>query len=295
MSNTIRKTIDKNLLRELSQPSLSIWLRDTFFDWALMFSALYLVFLFPSIFTVFLCILVLGNRQHALAILGHDATHFRACKNRRLNDFLANLFCFWPLGLTISGYRTLHNKHHQSAGTTEDPELAHKRSRSPQWDLPASVFKILKYAALDLVGLSFDDYKIIITYSKPDNPKQYHPLITWHILFVFITVALGIWWIAVIWYFCLATSFMMFFRLRLWLEHQGTSETHRLHLNFFEAALLAPHNSCLHWEHHNWPSVPYHKLKLLREHVKSVPVMTLSDLIAFFERAPEMKSGQALK
>ena len=53
---------------------------------------------------------------------------------------------------------------------------------------------------------------------------------------------------------------MMSFRLRLWLEHQGTPETHRLHLNFWQAALLAPHNSWLHWEHHTWPTIPYHRL-----------------------------------
>lgn len=295
MSTAIRKSIDKELLKNLSQQSLLIWGRDLLMDWGVMITSLYLVFMFPNVLTIFLCILVLGNRQHALAILGHDATHYRACKNRKLNDFLANMLCFWPLGLTISGYRKLHNKHHQTSGTHEDPELAHKRSRSPQWDLPASPYKILKYAALDLIGLSFDDYKIIVTYSKPDSKKQYIPLMIWHTTFISVSVLSGFWWIAVLWYLCLTTSFMMFFRLRLWLEHQGTSETHRLHLNNIEAAILAPHNSCLHWEHHNWPSIPYHNLKKLRKEIDLVPVMNLSDLIDFFGNAPQIKSGEVLK
>ena len=85
-------------------------------------------------------------------------------------------FCFWPLGLTASGYRSLHNKHHTNTGTDHDPELAHKRSRSPQWDLPAKPLKIIKYALSDIVGMSIPDYWIIITYSKADKKKRLHTI-----------------------------------------------------------------------------------------------------------------------
>jgi fatty acid desaturase len=211
-----------------------------------------------------------------------------------VNDFLTNLFAFWPVGLTVSGYRALHFKHHKHTGTEDDPELGHKRSRSPQWDLPAKPSRILKYAALDVLGGSFPDYLIILKYSKPDNRSEYLPLLCFHAVAIAALAASGLWWAGLLWYAGLVTTFMMSFRLRLWLEHQGTPETHRLHLNFWQAPLLAPHNSWLHWEHHNWPTIPYHRLEEVREHETEKPVWTLGELLQWFKRADQMTSGHVV-
>ena len=151
--------------------------------------------------------------------------------DRRLNDYLTNLIAFWPLGLTVSGYRALHFKHHKHTGTEDDPELGHKRTRTPQWDLPAKPSRILKYAVLDIVGGSFPDYLIILKYSKPDKASEYLPLLCYHAVAITLFAASGLWWGGLLWYAGLATTFMMFFRLRLWLEHQGTDDTQRLDLN----------------------------------------------------------------
>lgn len=284
----------KDILQALSKPKLRPWCIDLLSDWAVIFLSLYLLCLFPNILTIFLCVFVVGNRQHGLAILGHEGTHYRISQNRKLNDFLSNLFCFWPLGLTGNGYRKLHNQHHQNTGTEHDPELAHKRSRNPQWDLPASPFKILKYAVLDVLGLSIPDYWIIVTYSKPENRVQYVPMILWHAVFLSTCLITGFWFIAAIWYVCLITTFMMSFRLRLWLEHQGTADTHRLHLTPVEAAILAPHNIWLHWEHHKYPSIPYYNLPKVRLYFDEAPIMKLKDLVKFFSEAPSSKSGEIL-
>ncbi len=290
-----RKSLDRGILKTLAKPTVWPWLFDACRDWLVIMISFYYICLFPNIFTALLCLLIIGNRQHALTILGHDGTHYTLLKNKKMNDFLTNLICFWPIGLTVSGYRTLHKKHHRHAGAQEDPELAHKKSRAPQWDLPTSPFKVLKYAALDIIGFSVPDYWIIITYSKPDKTSQYYPLIAMHIILVLACILVGFWWVPIIWYLALVTTFMMAFRLRLWLEHQGTSETHRLHLSYLQGALLAPHNSWMHWEHHNWPSIPYHRLPVIREHIKEVRIMKLAELITFFETCKAMKSGDALK
>ena len=86
---------------------------------------------------------------------------------------------------------------------------------------------------------------------------------------------------------------MMSFRLRLWLEHQGTPETHRLYLNVWQAPLLAPHNSWMHWEHHSWPTIPYHRLAEVRKHDAEPPVWTLAELFKWFKQADHIPSGQA--
>ena len=117
-------------LRELGARTLFPWLTDAAIDWLVIGGALaddpaYV----PHFYTVLAGILIIGNRQHALAILGHDGTHYTLSRNAALNDFLTNLFCFWPLGLTVSGYRALHYAHHKNTGTENDPELGHKRMR----------------------------------------------------------------------------------------------------------------------------------------------------------------------
>jgi fatty acid desaturase len=294
MQPQARPALDKDTLRSLSQRTVWPWLRDAFFDWVVIIGALVGFHTFANPVTWVLALLVIGNRQHALAILGHDGTHFTLSDNKKTNDFLTNLIAMWPIGLTVSGYRLLHFRHHQLTGTEGDPELGHKRARSPQWDLPAKPLRILKYAMYDIVGYSIPDYLIILKFSKPATQSEYIPLICFHVIATTLLAISGLWWAAVLWYCGLITTFMMSFRLRLWLEHQGTPETHRLHLNFWQSALLAPHNAWMHWEHHHWMAVPYHQLGELREHITGKPIWTLGKLLKWFQTTNFIPSGEVI-
>ncbi len=287
--------LDTAVLRELGARSLFPWLTHAVMDWIVIGAALAMIQLRPQFFTALAGILIIGNRQHALAVLGHDGTHYTLSRHARLNDVLTNLFCFWPLGLTVSGYRALHYAHHKHTGTAEDPELGHKRLRAPQWDLPATPLKILRYALLDLIGYSLADYLIIVRFAKPQSRREYAPLVLFHSVALCVLLACGLWPIAAAWYFSLVTSFMMFFRLRLWLEHQGTDETQRIALNSWQGAILAPHNAWHHWEHHKYPTIPYHKLPEVRRRLRGPAIFRLRDLIAAFASTPRIASGAALK
>lgn len=292
----MKHRVNPDLIKELSTKALWPWVRDAIMDWGIMIGALTIASAFPNPITIVLAVLIVGNRQHALAILGHDGTHFTLSKNRLLNDSLTNFFNMWPVGLTVGGYRKLHFQHHRALGTHEDPELHHKKSRAPQWDLPIKWTKIFKYTLYDLIGYSIPDYWIIITYSKPEKRSEFVGMVLFHILTVSILLASGLWLTALIWYFSLVTSFMLFFRLRLWLEHQGTDETNRLKLNWWQGGLLSPHNGWYHWEHHNWASIPYHRLPEFRERMGSEkPVLTLNDLIKGFDEMGPISSGANLR
>jgi fatty acid desaturase len=295
MQRHAKVSIDKEILLGLSRRTAVPWLKDAALDWAVILGALGVVHLFSSPVTWLLALLIIGNRQHALAILGHDGTHFTLSHDRKLNDRLTNLIAFWPLGLTVSGYRTLHFRHHKHAGTEDDPELGHKRTRSPQWDLPAKPSRILKYAVFDIVGGSFADYLIILKYSKPDKASEYLPLSCYHAVAIALLTASGLWWAGLLWYAGLATTFMMSFRLRLWLEHQGTGDTQRVALTPWQGSILAPHNAWHHWEHHKYPTIPYHKLSVARQHLSGPAILTLRNLLDVFAGADAIPSGTALK
>jgi len=287
--------LDTDTLRELGKRALLPWLTDTAMDWLVIGAAVAMIQLWPHFYTVLAGILVIGNRQHALAILGHDGTHYTLSRNALLNDFLTNLLCFWPLGLTVSGYRALHYAHHKNTGMENDPELGHKRMRAPQWDLPATPWTVLRYALKDLIGYSVADYIIIVRFSKPQSKREYLPLALFHITAVSLLLALGGWLMAAAWYVSLVTSFMMSFRLRLWLEHQGTDDTQRLALTPWQAAILSPHNAWHHWEHHKYPTIPYHKLPQARQRLSGPAILTLRDLIAVLASMRRIPSGTALK
>jgi fatty acid desaturase len=287
--------LDTSALRELGARALFPWLADAAMDWLVIAAALTMIQVWPHSYTVLTGILIVGNRQHALAILGHDGTHYTLSRNAALNDFLTNLFCFWPLGLTVSGYRALHYAHHKNTGMEDDPELGHKRMRAPQWDLPATPWTVLRYALKDLIGYSVADYSIIVRFSKPQRKREYVQLALFHIAALSGLLAWGGWPMAAAWYFSLVTSFMMFFRLRLWLEHQGTDDTQRIALTSWQAALLSPHNAWHHWEHHKYPTIPYHRLPQARQRVSGPAILTLGGLLGIFANADAIPSGTALK
>jgi fatty acid desaturase len=287
--------LDTSALRELGARAMFPWLTDAAMDWLVIAAAVAMIQVWPHSYTVLAGILIVGNRQHALAILGHDGTHYTLSPKAGLNDFLTNLFCFWPLGLTISGYRALHYAHHKNTGMEDDPELGHKRMRSPQWNLPATPWTVLRYALKDLIGYSVADYSIIVRFSKPQRKREYLPLALFHVAAVSLLLAWGGWPMAAAWYFSLVTSFMMFFRLRLWLEHQGTDDTQRLTLTWWQAAILSPHNAWHHWEHHKYPTIPYHKLPRARRRLSGPAVLTLRDLMNDLASTDKIPSGTALK
>ena len=286
--------LDTATLRALGTRSLFPWLADAAMDWLTIGAALAAIGLWPHFYTVLAGILIIGNRQHALTVLGHDGTHYTLSRNAALNDFLTNLLCFWPLGLTVSGYRTLHYAHHKNTGTDNDPELGHKRMRSPQWDLPAKLHTVLRYALMDLIGYSVADYMIIVRFSKPQSRCDYVPLALFHVVALSLLLLAGGWPVAAAWYLSLVTSFMMFFRLRLWLEHQGTGDTQRLALTWWEGAILSPHYAWHHWEHHKYPTIPYYKLPQARRHLRGPAILTLRDLVGALAGTRPIASGTAL-
>lgn len=138
-------------LHELAQPSEWKWLGLVVLDWLVIAVAMLIAawlnhpaaFVFASV--------TIAVKQHALAILAHDGAHRLVSRTRWLNDVLTNLFCFWPLGFPLEGYRRFHFQHHRLTGTPQDPELIHKRVFK-QWEVPTTSCKLSAHVLSDLLG-----------------------------------------------------------------------------------------------------------------------------------------------
>lgn len=69
-------------------------------------------------------VMAVGAIQHRIALMGHEASHYLLHPNRRWNDVLADLLCFYPVFATLAKYRAKHLNHHIYPNDPEkDPNL----------------------------------------------------------------------------------------------------------------------------------------------------------------------------
>lgn len=240
------------------------WLMAAVFDWVVVITAILLSYL--HWYFVPVAILVIGNRQHALAILGHDGAHQSVVKrNKRWNDVVTYIFCFIPLNINLKRYRKFHFEHHKNTNNELDPEVALKNIKPNAMRLPYSESKIWKQSFMDLLGFGLPQLIGFMYHIRPRTIKESLPIV-FSLCLHAILISLGFWLISLLWLVSLGTSFFAVFRLRVWSEHVGLGENETLIFNpkWWEKALFLPHETWYHKEHHAVPSVPFNKLHTLR-------------------------------
>lgn len=242
------------------------WLLDLIIDWVLIFVSFYLIYINWWFFP--LSILIIGNRQHAIGILGHDAAHGLAFKNKNINNILGKYFALYPLCIPWGGYRRFHFLHHKTVGQSDDPELIHK-NLFKQWDGKFSTKRIIKHLLSDLFGGAIPHVFMALYLMRPVSVKDALKMATVPIGVHTILFFLGVYWISLIWILCTFTTFWIFFRLRIWTEHVGDETTKRIKPHWIYRILFLPHNTWCHWEHHDNPGIPYYLLPKYRESIKT--------------------------
>lgn len=230
-----------------------------------------------------LLILFVGTRQHALGLLGHDATHRLAMKSRWWNDFLGEVLIGWPLLIVIQdGYRPWHFSHHRSLGSDLDPELDYRGGRPYQGKV--SWLRIGRCFLYDLCGLGVFDLlnfmRLVLPYRRP--VQMCGPVLMW-ITSGIIFAYYGSLWILGVWFASLVTSFWAVFRVRAFTEHvsvpaNGKETSHRFNAGPLTRFFFFPHNTWCHYEHHKWPQVPFYKLPELRKLDETRPILKLREL-----------------
>lgn len=268
----------------ISKPIFIRWLLPVLQEWVVIIALLVLGLWVDTWWIWPLVVIVLGTRQHALAILGHDAAHFLATRSRWLNDAAGQLLCFWPLGTGIDAYRTFHFSHHRNLGTDADPERIHLRGWSKKhFTQPKSRLRMGLYVLGDLLGLGIPEVvKAIKLVGKKGAADWLGPPLLQ--LGVFGPLLwLGYWQVLVVWYLALLTSFWACFRLRIWTEHVGTDDTYIVQANWWQRLLFCPRNTWYHYEHHANASVPFWDLPRVRR-VMGHSATTLGDLFERYEK-----------
>lgn len=244
--------------------------------WATIAALVALAVRYPHPAIIAACIVGIAAQQHALAILTHQAAHYRMYRRRWLNDLVGKL-CAWPAGASMLTYRIIHRTHHNHLYSPIDPDLAlmagYPRGR---WYL---VRKLLK----DLLGLTVVKNQRYFA-GKPNGARpaaddtspalraaarrDRRAATLAQAGMLGTSIALGIWpWYLLLWMLPLLTVFQAILRLRAICEHGAVPDTQspltaaRTNLVSWPIRwVLFPFNMHFHIEHHLYPAVPHYKL-----------------------------------
>jgi fatty acid desaturase len=283
---------EEAIVKRLSRPNLVYWLALVAIDWGMIVGIFAGCFYFWTPVVVTVAVFVLGTRQHAIGVLGHEGVHYRICKSRVLSDFLSNALCFLPLGFDLDVYRRFHLQHHLHTSMPDDPELVLKASAAPMYDQPTSFRRIVLSFFTALIGAGMPEiYRFVRKMPPRTRAELFRPMI-WHAATVGCLWAAGQLWIAGIWWLAYCTSYWAAFRVRIWTDHHGTEDTNRTHFNWLEKFLFAPNGIGYHYEHHHWPSITCWNLPIARRFLHpDVPLMPLGRLLRSYADLPPLRSG----
>ncbi len=235
---------------------------------------------FWSIPAVVLASVIVGCRLQALFIIFHDAVHGLIAKNRRVNDFIINLFVGIPTFVLVQVFRPVHLKHHQAVGTEYDPEKILLYSNQPWNYKPLRLSKLVIQFLNDIliVGLIKTMMRMRKELNNPNSKLQ----LPQGKIYVETWVALAI-WIAIITTLILTvngsvllkvlTVYLIGFfvvmaflvKLRSMGEHSLGSDDEVT--NSWRAGLLGrltlwPYHINYHKEHHQCTALKWHELPL---------------------------------
>ena len=230
----------------------------------------------------------IASRQHCLLALMHDATHYRLSKNRAWNDFVSDMFCAFPIGLSTELYRREHLLHHQYTSTDEDPNWVGMQSHE-DWHWPKDHLQALRLFICDLTGLAAHKTLLFLFMWSPlqatiNKKLVLQPIERWRLV-AFVTSAVVVlsvfhlWWIAFAFWFVPMVSILgALLRLRSVAEHSVVAQEHALNTtrhveaSWIERLTLAPVNVNYHLAHHLYPSVPFYNLPRLHQRLMACQV-----------------------
>jgi fatty acid desaturase len=233
--------------------------------------------------------IVVGRSQHALAVLMHDAAHFRMLENRRLNDFAGQWLCAFPIASNLFAYRKVHLRHHRYLLTDRDPDLSLSRPYPVTW--PSFRRKLLRDAA-GVSSLVMRGYLTVDEQGR--NRLSLGKFARWSDRAVLARRALAAaiiaacfyagygWAFVALWLVPLATIYQLILRVRGVLEHGAVPDATDglrnartiIDPNPVLRFLLNPHHVAFHLEHHLYPAVPHYNLPRLHDALAEDPRFT---------------------
>jgi fatty acid desaturase len=235
-------------------------------------SSLYIFLIYP------LTVVFIGARQHALAALMHEGSHYLLISNKKINDIISEILIAWPLFISMQSYRSKHLLHHRFVNTNKDPDWV--RKQTTEWSFPKTKIKLFIVLLKDLFALNTISLLARLNKKRLDNPSRSNSKNNFFLLarifyymFVFSLISyFNIWWIFWLYWIVPAFTWFQFIaRIRSISEHFAIDYNHPLRqsrstkINILEKILIVPKNLNYHLEHHLYPTIPFYKLEKLHQ------------------------------
>lgn len=225
--------------------------------------------------------LVVGRCQHALAVLMHDAAHYRLLDHRGANDFVGQWLCAKPIASHLYIYRTVHLRHHRYLHTDKDPDL------SLSEPFPCGRRSFVRKLMRDATGVSALVMRGYVSVDKTSGrmrltPRQGNLFRYWSaqtiatralaaaIVGGIVYAGYGLAFL-VLWVLPLLVVYQVILRARGVLEHAAVPDKLDplrnartvVSRNPLARFFLNPHHVAYHLEHHLYPGVPHYHLPRL--------------------------------
>ena len=277
--------LSKEQLKEIREKKDRINVVSISLNWLQIIAAMALFFYFPNVLTFLLSVIVIGSRQFALAVLAHDGAHNLLFSNEKINDFISQWFCAFPLFSDNRPYRPYHLAHHRFTESENDPDL----SLSAPFPITKASFR--RKVIRDLTGQTgFRRYSIAlksIFSSEADNfagrIKKISDKISGFFisnLVIFSLIAIFSHWSIyfLLWWIPAFTYYSLIVRIRNIAEHSVTpgdtnlNNTRTTKASLLTRYLLVPHHVNFHLEHHLFTNCPWYNLPKVHEMLKGEPL-----------------------
>jgi fatty acid desaturase len=280
------------ILRELHRPKPLRLTLLLLIDWALIvlcavvWARTHAVLLLPILW------IVIGSRQHGLAVIMHETVHKRLATSWDASAALGRL-AVWPLLISWSSFRDNHLAHHKHLNEAGDPDLQFKLNTAPNdWRFPKRPWTLIVLLMKDLVGNGIiSNFRRLARYRRAASGDKVKirngrdPLIPRILViaaFIASWVGLAGWQsFAILWLIPIFTTLPFMLRVRSISEHfhlpiVSAESTRTVTASWFEREVLGfgPHMIGYHGAHHRYPGVPCHDLKRLHRVLLNDPVYT---------------------
>lgn len=245
--------------------------------WIVIFGSMAVVAAFPNPLTYIAAIAIIGARQLGLAILMHDGAHGILTRHLKLNNFLSQWLCAYPMLAETGAYRRYHLKHHAHTQQPEDPDLI----LSAPFPITRKSFR--RKMIRDLTGQTgYQQRKaqIVNAWGKADLSFAQHVAhygqklgrATAFQLGLFALLALAGHWtfFFTLWLLPMLTWQQVITRIRNIAEHAMVDandpfrNARTTQTNFLERVFIAPYWVNYHVEHHLMMWVPCYNLPMAR-------------------------------
>jgi len=269
--------VPKSTIRRLAKRS-DLWGAGlTLHAWGVIALAITAYILFPNPWVFAAAFLIIGSRQHGIAILAHDAAHGVLFETKAINEWVGKYLLSAPYGGDMLAYRHYHLKHHRYAQSKDDPDLPLSAK------FPTTKASLVRKFLRDVSGLTFlrlrlADWRMRKRGQRMPGTEAFHKsskLPFWisnAFLFGMFILIGHPWLFLTLWLLPLWTWFFACLRLRNIAEHGMTTTddnplTHArtTYANIIERILFAPYWVNYHVEHHAYMFVPCYRLKALHK------------------------------